>query len=160
MDPTKNERLIALLHAQRNEAGIRAHLARDVPEWTASSARLDHLNDQIMHIGASGSSPSVSVGNGLELDLDSRPVEDARFRQLVVDTVRHALLAITGKRRAAPVASAPATGEDRLSQTRDLIREAQAALRQRYPLAVLAAGPPLPAPNTIVLRADRDGRAA
>jgi hypothetical protein len=52
LDRTSTEGLIALLHAQRDEAGWRAGLTRDTPAWTASCERLDVLNDRIMHDGA------------------------------------------------------------------------------------------------------------
>ncbi len=54
MEAAQTERLIALLHAQRREAAMRSGLARNTTAWTDSSARLDALNDQIMHTGASG----------------------------------------------------------------------------------------------------------
>jgi hypothetical protein len=49
--PTKTERLIALLHAQRSEAARRAREVRGSPSWIDSSNRLDALNDRIMHDG-------------------------------------------------------------------------------------------------------------
>jgi hypothetical protein len=160
VDGTKTERLMALLLAQRKEAAIRAHLARDVPEWTESSARLANLNDQIMHTGAYGSSVSEMVGDGLELELDSRPVEDPSFHRHVVDMVRQALAVLNRGRRARGELNRGSAREMPFGETHDVITQAQALLRQRYPDAIIAAGPPLPQPGTIVLRADRDGRVA
>ncbi|HEX2755907.1 MAG TPA: hypothetical protein VHM48_10610 [Candidatus Limnocylindrales bacterium] len=51
MNRTETGRLIALLHAQQREARNRSGEIRGSPSWTESSARLDDLNDQIMHLG-------------------------------------------------------------------------------------------------------------
>ena len=49
LEPTKTERLIALLDAQRGEAARRARAVRGSPSWIDSSNRLDALNARIMH---------------------------------------------------------------------------------------------------------------
>jgi hypothetical protein len=49
LEPTKIERLIALLNAQRGEAAQRAREVRGSRRWIDSSNRLDALNDRIMH---------------------------------------------------------------------------------------------------------------
>ncbi len=51
MKRTTTDKLVALLRAQRKEARNRSGEVRHTPPWHASSARLDHLNDQIMHVG-------------------------------------------------------------------------------------------------------------
>ena len=72
------ERMIALLHAQRGEAAIRAGLARDTADWTASSVRLDGLNNEIMHMGANWSPSREPIGDGLERQPDGRPADASR----------------------------------------------------------------------------------
>ena len=57
LEPTKIERLIALLHAQRGEAARRARAVRGSPSWIDSSNRLDALNDRIMHDSTFESAP-------------------------------------------------------------------------------------------------------
>ena len=157
MNGSRTERLIALLKAQRDEVALRARLGRDRTEWTASSSRLDRLNDQIMHMGAYGSTASEMVGDGLDLDLDSRPVQDAPFRGHVVDSVREALGVLNRGRRARGRLDRGSPREMPSREIHDVISQAQARLRQRYPNAVIAPGLPPSEPDTIILRADRDG---
>jgi hypothetical protein len=162
VDRTRTERLIALLHAQRSEAARRSGEVRGTPSWSESSDRLDDLNDQIMHVGAFGSLTREIVGRGLELDLDSRPVDDVPFRRHVVDSIRNAVVATKDERTAmaAPDRS-PATAE-RVRQTRALIRHAEAEIHDLYPDASLATDPNRtgPEPGAIFMRADRDGAVA
>jgi hypothetical protein len=150
VDRTRTERLIALLHAQRSEAARRSGEVRGTKGWTESSDRLDDLNDQIMHVGSFGSMTREVVGRGLELDLDSRPVDDVPFRRHVIDSVRHALIAT---RHELP----PATAE-RVRETRALIQRAEAELHAVYPDASLAADLYRSGqePGAIFMRADRD----
>jgi hypothetical protein len=154
------ERLIALLHAQREEASLRAGLARDTVEWVASSDRLDGLNDQIIQTGPSGNAPGVLVGDGLELELDSRPVEDGPFRREVVATVRQAIVVLARQRAARRSLGRLTPAEQGLSKTRRLIAAAETALHARYPAATISSGRESSEPDTLALRADRDGRLA
>ena len=101
LEPPKTDRLIALLRAQRDEAVRLAAQTRDSSAWTAASERLASLNDQIMHVGAFGSAAFESVGDGLELDLDSRPVDDAHFRRAVVTSGVRLRIGAIGRSRAA-----------------------------------------------------------
>ena len=57
------ERLIALLHAQRDEASRRSALTRNTCAWTASTDRLDDLNHQIMRVGAGNADGSGGESN-------------------------------------------------------------------------------------------------
>src|SRR5206468_3844688 len=111
------------------------------PSWAESSDRLDNLNDQIMHVGSLGSTTRVIVGHDLELDLDSRPVDDASFRRHVVDSIRRAVIAIRFDRKA--IAAPPRTSAtaERARRTRALIRRAEAELHALYPAASLEADP-------------------
>lgn len=64
LERTDTDRLIALLHDQRDEAGWRAGLTRNTPEWTQSSERLGVLNDRIMHDGARGPTAEETADPG------------------------------------------------------------------------------------------------
>jgi hypothetical protein len=162
VDRTRTERLIALLRAQRGEAARRSAQVRGTRSWTESSDRLDNLNDQIMHADSLGSTTREIVGHGLELDLDSRPVDDVPFRRHVVDSVRRAVIATSDEHRvtAAPDRT-PATAE-RAGRTRALIRRAEAELHVLYPQASLEADSKRTGhePGAIFMRADRDGAVA
>jgi hypothetical protein len=162
VDGSRTERLIALMHAQRHEATRRSGEVRGTLSWTESSERLDALNDQIMHFGAYGSTRRETLGSGLELDLDSRPVDDAGFRRKVVDSMRHALIVATEERLATLALDRLAAAGARSNQTKQLIHHAQVDVRDRYPDAMLKAEVTdrTPDPNLISVRADRDGRAA
>jgi hypothetical protein len=162
VDRSRTERLIALMHAQRREATQRSGEVRGTVSWTESSERLDDLNDQIMHFGAYGSTRRETLGPGFELDLDSRPVEDAGFRRKVVDSMRQALTVATEELRATLAADRLAAAGARSNQTKRLIHRAQVDLRDRYPDAMLKAEVTnrAPDPSLISVRADRDGRAA
>jgi len=165
VDRTRTERLIALLRAQRSEAALRSTEVRGTRSWTESSDRLDDLNDQIMHVGSLGSTTREVVGHGLELDLDSRPVDDVPFRRHVVDSIRHAVVATRDERDGSAVAAdraaATATAE-RARRTRAVIRRAEAELHALYPEASLEADAERTAhePWAIIMRADRDGAVA
>lgn len=160
MDRAKTERLITLLHAQRDEVARRSVAARDSESWSESSSRLDDLNDQIMHMGTHGSTIRQAVGDGLELDLDSRPVEDAPFRREVVDTVRHAVVVMNHVRLARQLVNRFGSGTERLRQARELVQTSQAVLRAHYPNATISPSLAATEPGTIAIRADRDGRVA
>ena len=162
MDRTRTERLIALLHAQRSEAARRSGEVRGTPSWSESSDRLDELNDQIMHVGAFGSSTREIVGRGLELDLDSRPVDDVPFRRHVVHSIRNAVIATAGERIATAVPDWPPATAERVRQTRALVRRAEAEIHVLYPDASLEADPKrtVQEPGAIFMRADRDGAVA
>ncbi len=162
MDRTRTDRLIALLHAQRSEAARRSGEVRGTPSWSESSDRLDELNDQIMHVGSFGSTTREIVGRGLELDLDSRPVDDVPFRRHVVDSIRNAVIATKDERTAMAAPDRPPAITERVRQTRALIRRAEAEIRARYPGASLAADPNRNGhePGAIFMRADRDGAVA
>ena len=158
MERTKSARLIELLNAQRIEARRRAAEARGSEPWDESSARLDDLNAQIMHLGAMGSSSRDVVGNGLELDLDSLPVEDAPFRRNVVDAVRAAVT--TDRERIAVRSDGRIAAEaEWAGRTRVILALAELDVRTRYPRASLAASAD-PDPGTLTLQATRDGRLA
>jgi hypothetical protein len=162
VDRTKTERLIALLHAQRNEAARRSGEVRGTPSWSESSDRLVELNDQIMHVGAFGSLTREIVGRGLELDLDSRPVDDVPFRRHVVDSIRNAVIATKDERTAMAAPDRPPATSERVRQTGALIRRAEAEIQELYPAASLAADPSRTGqePGAIFMRADRDGAVA
>ena len=162
MDRTRTERLIALLHAQRSEAARRSGEVRGTPSWSESSDRLDELNDQIMHVGSFGSLTREIVGRGLELELDSRPVDDVPFRRHVVDSIRNAVIATKDERTAMAPPDRPPVTVERVRQVRALIRRAEAAIHELYPEASLAADPNRTGqePGAIFMRADRDGAVA
>ena len=152
MEGTKTERLIALLHAQRGEAARRAAQVRGSLPWIQSTNRLDGLNDQIMRLSFASApgSAGVSLGNGLQVELDSRPADDAPFRRRVIDALRQAV-ATSSKGARLAVASIAPTPEE--------VDRAELALRTRYPRAALAtiADPAASDRSSISLRADRDG---
>jgi hypothetical protein len=162
VERSRTERLIALLHAQRLEATRRSGEVRGTRSWTESSARLDALNDQIMHFGAFGSSRREMLGSGLELDLDSRPVEDTGFRRMVIAAMRQALAVTRQERLATLPLDRLTTANERLRQTHDLIRRAQTEVCGRYPKAQLdpQVTDRAPDPGLVSVRADRDGREA
>lgn len=54
MDATQTRQLIVLLHAQQREARLRSGEIRYSGGWFKSSARLDRLNEEIMHLGGLG----------------------------------------------------------------------------------------------------------
>jgi len=163
VEGSKTERLIALLHAQRGEVARRAAEVRGSLTWIQSTNRLDRLNDQIMRLsfasvpGAPGSA-TVSLRDGLEVELDTRPADDAPFRRHVIDALRKAV-AIDIRRRPPTPSVVPAIA-GAAGPTRDQVDRAEAALHARYPRAALAAVPDTasPADEAIALRADRDGR--
>jgi hypothetical protein len=163
VEGSKTERLIALLHAQRGEVARRAAQVRGSLPWIQSTNRLDRLNDQIMRLsfagapGATGSA-SVSLRDGLEVELDTRPADDAPFRRHVIDALRKAV-AVDARRRQPTPSVVPAIAAA-AGPTRDQVDQAQAALHERYPHAALAAvqDTPSAADEAISLRADRDGR--
>ena len=159
LDRAKTERLIALLHAQHDEAEHRSGLTRDTSAWSESRSRLDDLNDQIMHMGAHGSTIRDAIGDGMELDLDSRPVEDAPFRREVVGMVRRAVAVVVAERLARPSLARLGARVGRPGRTRDLMAAAELALRAHYPNATIAAFVATRA-DTLTIRADRDGRGA
>jgi hypothetical protein len=162
VDRTRTERLIALLRAQRSEAARRSAEVRGTRSWTESSDRLDNLNDQIMHLGSLGSTTREIVGHDLELDLDSRPVDDVPFRRHVIDSIRRAVIATRDEHKAmAAPDRTPATAE-RTRRTRVLIRRAKTELHVLYPQASLEADPKRTGhePGAIFMRADRDGAVA
>ena len=160
LEPPKTDRLIALLRAQRDEAVRLAAQTRDSSAWTAASERLASLNDQIMHVGAFGSAAFESVGDGLELDLDSRPVDDAHFRRAVVTSVRQAFAIVRLERLALRirVRDRRAAGPVPLHTTRDLIISAEATLHRHYPDATLHEDVTPADPDMITLRAERGAR--
>jgi hypothetical protein len=162
VDRTRTERLIALLHAQRSEAARRSGEVRGTPSWSESSDRLDELNDQIMHVGSFGSLTREIVGSGLELDLDSRPVDDVPFRRHVVDSIRNAVIATRNERTAMAAPDRPAATAERVRQMRALMRRAEMTIHELYPDASLAADPygTGQEPGAIFMRADRDGAVA
>jgi hypothetical protein len=162
VDRTKTERLIALLHAQRSEAARRSREVRGTPSWSEASDRLDELNDQIMHVGSFGSLTRETVGRGLELDLDSRPVDDVPFRRHVVDSIRNAVIATRDERTAMAAPDRPPATAERVSQTRALVRRAEAEIHELYPDASLEADPNRTGQESgaIFMRADRDGAVA
>lgn len=162
MERTRTERLIALLHAQRLEATHRSGEVRGTQSWTESSARLDALNDQIMHFGAYGSTRRETLGVGLELDLDSRPVDDAGFRRMVIDSLRHAIIPASQDRLTTLPPNRPTTASEGIAQTNLLIQRAQTDVRGRYPTARLDAEVTdrAPDPGLVSVRADREGRVA
>jgi hypothetical protein len=157
MDRTKTARLIALLHAQRAEAEHRARHPRDSHEWVDSSARLDALNDRIMHVDALG--PINRDRDDLRVDLDSRPADDAPFRQDVVDSVRHGMVVTTRERLADSTLDRVDASAERTARTRALIACAEDQLHDQYPHASLAESGTSQR-GVLHLRADRDGRVA
>jgi hypothetical protein len=162
VERSRTERLIALLHAQRLEATRRSGEARGTRSWTESSARLDALNDQIMHFGTFGSTQRETLAVGLELDLDSRPVEDTGFRRTIIEAMRQATAVTTRERLATLPLDRLTTANDRVLQTSELIRRAQVDVRGRYPKARLdpQVTDRAPDPALVCVRADRDGREA
>jgi hypothetical protein len=100
----------------------------------------------------------VSLRDGLEVELDTRPADDAPFRRHVIDALRKAV-AIDIRRRPPTPRVVPAIA-GAAGPTRDQVDRAEAALHARYPRAALAAVPDTasPADEAISLRADRDGR--
>jgi hypothetical protein len=162
VERSRTERMIALLHAQRLEATRRSGEVRGTQSWAESSARLDALNDQIMHVGADGATQRETLGIGLELDLDSRPVEDTGFRRSVIESMRRAVVVATEDRLAALPPDRLTTATERMTRTHELIRRAQADVRGGYPDAELDADVTdrAPDPGLVSVRADRDGRAA
>jgi len=159
VDRAKTERLIALLYAQHDEAERRSGLVRETDAWWESMGRLDDLNDQIMHMGANGSTIRDSVGDGMELDLDCRPVDDASFRLEVVGMVRRAVAVVVAERLARPSLARLRARVGRPRRTRALLAAAELALRVQYPNATIAAFVATRA-DTLTIRADRDGRSA
>jgi hypothetical protein len=157
---TETERLISLLHAQRSEDARRTREIRGSAEWTEASSRLDDLNDEIMHLGAYGSAGREPIGDGIELDLDSRPAADRPFRREVIAAVRHALVVTSHEPLALRARDRLAAREGRAEHTRELIRRARQVLRRRYPNASLVADGATVEPDTIAVRADREGRVA
>ena len=115
-----------------------------------------------MHVGSFGSTTREIVGRGLELDLDSRPVDDVPFRRHVVDSIRNAVIATKDERTAMAAPDRPPAITERVRQTRALIRRAEAEIRARYPRASLATDPNRTGqePGAIFMRADRDGAVA
>ena len=81
LDEATTERLIALLHAQRDEAGWRSALTRNTRAWTASTDRLDDINHQIMRVGA-------GEWGGLDLERDTIAVPRVRDRRISSPSVR------------------------------------------------------------------------
>jgi hypothetical protein len=165
MDGPAPERLMALLRAQRVEAMRRDRLTRGSPEWLAATARLDELNDRIMRLGASGSLRHEPVGDDLDLELDSRPVDDSRFRSIVVDTVRQAVGIASHPWRARRMVGRLTPGDLCPARTQALVRATQATLRALYPNATVSgvrthSMTSLPGLDTLTLRVDRDGRSA
>ncbi|MEO5941247.1 MAG: hypothetical protein ABIZ72_09620 [Candidatus Limnocylindrales bacterium] len=132
-------------------------MTRDTSAWRESRTRLDDLNDQIMHMGTHGSTMRDAVGDGMELDLDSRPVEDAPFRRDVIGTVRRAVAVGIQERLAHPSLPRLSTKAARLRSSRALMAAAEFALRVHYPNATISAFIASRA-DTFAIRADRDGR--
>jgi hypothetical protein len=162
VDHTRTERLIALLNAQRSEAARRSGEVRGTRSWSESSDRLDDLNDQIMHVGSFGSTTREIVGRGLELDLDSRPVDDVPFRRDVVDSIRNAVIATNDERTLMAAPDRPPATTERVRHTRALIRRAEVELHSVYPDASLEADPNRTGQElgAIFMRAARDGAVA
>jgi hypothetical protein len=159
VDRTKTARLIDLLHAQRTEAEHRSGQVRGSRAWIESSARLDELNNQIMHLGTLGSPTREVIAADLEVDLDSRPVDDGPFRRHVVDSLRHVLRLVNQELLAEHAIGRLTASAERIERTQSLIERAEAELRDRYPSARLAETEPEDA-GTLCLRADRDARVA
>jgi hypothetical protein len=174
VDQSRTERLIALLHAQRNEAARRSGEVRGSPVWTEASNRLDDLNHEIMQLGTFGTETSEVLGDGLELDLDSHPADDIPFRHDVIASLRRALIAINRERHAGRALARIVGPSEAARRIRHAIRRAESDVRERYPECSLAATTPVTAPDRLTatarvgapepamisLRADRDGRAA
>lgn len=172
MDQSKTERLIALLHAQRREAARRSREVRGSAVWTDASSRLDDLNHEIMQWSSLETPSREILGDGLELDLDSRPGEDLPFRHDVIASLRRALIAINRERHAGQPGGRLAARLEAARRIRLAIRQAEADVRARYPGCALAAIGPLTTPKrptatgwiaalepaAISLRAERDGR--
>lgn len=145
LDQAKTDRLLALLQAQRREAVTRSGLHRGTRDWRHSTERLDDLNERIMQPDDAPESVEA-VGMGVRLDLDSRPVEDRRFRRHVVASVRSAL----------------GSSDDRDSEglPKGALDRARVHLRQTYPEATLSVLAVNGNPATLIVRADRRARTA
>jgi hypothetical protein len=162
--------MLGLLRAQRAEIALRSTFARESPEWIASCRRLDDLNDRIMYLADFDIDRFVAVGEGIQIDLDSRPVEDVPFRRQVVDAVRQAVAVVDREDVALRVQMRVEEAGRRAQSTQRVIRAAEAALRRIYPSATIrfdrepiqwrspeSGEQPEP---ILSLRADREGRAA
>lgn len=156
--------LLALLHTQRAEVDRRAAFVRDSVEWLESSARLDEINAQIMHLAEFGAPRREAIGQGHELDLDSRPEGDVAFRRCVVDSFRVAMRLTTQDRLVGRTTALLLESEDRIARAQQLLETAQKAIRDRYPEATVA-GSAAGAPDGVdadlfTVQAHREGRVA
>jgi hypothetical protein len=156
--------LLALLHAQRDEVERRAALERDTKEWIEASEILDEINAQIMHLAEFGTPRREAIGNGDELDLDSRPVGDVAFRRCVVDSVRKAAHLAAQDRIVNRTTTVLLDAEERIARAEQLIADAQQAIRNRYPNATVE-GQAVGSPDGFnaelyTIRADREGQVA
>ena len=156
--------LLALLHAQRAEVDRRAIFERASDHWLESSARLDEINAQIMHVAEFGAPRREAIGSGHELDLDSRPEGDVAFRRCVVDSLRAAMRLEAPARVVGRSTSPLLTAEEVIARAQQPLEAAQADIRARYPRATVTgtagdSGDGVEA-NLFTVQADRDGRVA
>jgi hypothetical protein len=151
-------RLFRMLQAQRRQDQSRSRLARGSEPWVEATRHLDALNDQLRYLATAGNLPLERLGNGIDMELESRPEDDIAFRDAVVHRFRRAVLASTTEDLAARSIGRIASGVVRVESTVDLLDDVQRALREQYPGAVLAAS--AASPTTITLVADRDGLSA
>jgi hypothetical protein len=151
-------RLFRLYQAQRRQDQTRGHLAPGSETWVEATRNLDTLNVQLRYLATAGNLPLEGLGNGIDVELESRPEDDIDFRDAVVHRYRRVVLAATTEALAARSLGRIASTAQRVQSTVGLLEDVQRALREQYPDAVLAAA--AADPTTITLVADRDGLTA
>jgi hypothetical protein len=147
-----------MLRAQRRQDRTRALMVPGTDNWDEATDLLDALNDQLRHLASAGTLPLESLGNGLDLDLDSRPEDDMGFRASVVRCVRSAILAERARSVEHNSRKRLDSSTERVWSTLSLMDRVQRTIREGYPGAVVNARPSRAASITIV--ADRDGLSA
>jgi hypothetical protein len=159
------EVMLELLHAQRAEVARRETLVRDTPEWQAATERLDDLNERIMQVADIDAERRELLENGIQVALDSRPIDDVPFRREVIDSLRQALCLVNLGTLTSRSAGRVAGVEERVRATNLLVEGARSALRTRYPDATLddagERGALIDDDGLLLtLRADREGQVA
>lgn len=152
------DQLPNLLREQRRRAVERDGYQHGSRSWQRATDDLDELNAEIMHFASVGRMPLTSLGEGMSLDLESRPAEDVVFRRRVVSCIKRAMLEVVAKDLAERAGRRLAVGERASRASVGAIARAQATLRSEYPGARLRGTGILDA--TISIRADRNGGVA